>query len=85
MVKFLTSAAERAKANGSFERSMYLRERVRVEMRIYEKRKRERNVDLEELIERLRRVERGLEGELRRLGRKGLGGSRGDRLFYCVC
>jgi len=74
MVRFLTSAAERAKANGSLERSMYLRERVRVEMRIYEKRKGERNVDLEELVERLGRVERGLEGELGRLMGRGQGG-----------
>jgi len=74
MVKFLTSAAERAKVNGSPERSTYLRERVRVEMRIYEKRKRERNVDLEELGERLGRVERGLAGEL---GRLRMNGARG--------
>lgn len=46
MVKFLASAAECAKANGSFERSTYLRQRVRVEMGIYEKRKGDRDTDL---------------------------------------
>ncbi len=81
MVRFLTNAAERAKVNGSPERSTYLRERVRVEMRIYEKRKRERNSDLEELEERLGRVERGLEGKLRNL-RRGQGGEVGGMGYF---
>jgi len=81
MVRFLTNAAERAKVNGSPERSTYLRERVRVEMRIYEKRKRERNSDLEELEERLGRVETGLEGKLRKL-RRGQGGEVGGMGYF---
>ena len=81
MVRFLTNAAERAKVNGSPERSTYLRERVRVEMRIDEKRKRERNSDLEELEERLGRVERGLEGKLRNL-RRGQGGEVGGMGYF---
>jgi len=68
MVRFLTSAAERAKASGNSEKRRYLRARVRYEMGGYEKRRRERNGDLEEL-ERLGRVERGLERELRGLRR----------------
>lgn len=60
MVKFLASAAERAQAKGNLERSVYLREMVRYEMGVCEKRKGERDTDLRELEGRLGRVERAL-------------------------
>jgi len=60
MLTLLTSAVERAEANGSSERSIYLRERVGYELGDYEERMGERDLDLGELEGRLGRVERGL-------------------------